>query len=132
MIKRLDIKDYENKQTLVWVGIINKLNLLIDAVNSMQNLWLEVATMKKMILELQTHVENEKDEFAEQRKWIGKVCKFWNDNDEPENYVYGVLCNIFDRYHEGCSFQCGNGEWYEYCQPVKPDDDRIYKGGDNE
>lgn len=33
MIEKLDIKDYENKEQLVWVGVINKLNALIDAVN---------------------------------------------------------------------------------------------------
>ena len=33
MIERLDIKDYENKEQLVWVGVINKLNALIDTVN---------------------------------------------------------------------------------------------------
>lgn len=68
------------------------------------------------------------DPYAEQRKWRGKLCRFWDDSDEPENCVYGVLVNIFDLYHEDCPFQCENGEWYEYCEPVKPDDDVIYKG----
>ena len=33
MIEKLDIKDYENKEQLVWFGVINKLNQLCDAVN---------------------------------------------------------------------------------------------------
>lgn len=33
MIEKLDIKDYENKEQLVWFGVINKLNQLVDAVN---------------------------------------------------------------------------------------------------
>lgn len=33
MIERLDIKDYENKEQLVWFGVINKINALVDAVN---------------------------------------------------------------------------------------------------
>lgn len=34
MLKKLDIKDYENKQQLVWFGIINKLNELCDIINA--------------------------------------------------------------------------------------------------
>lgn len=33
MIERIDIKDYENKEQLVWFGVINKINALVDAVN---------------------------------------------------------------------------------------------------
>lgn len=35
-----------------------KINQLVEAVNAMQNLWLEIATVKKIILELQTRAEN--------------------------------------------------------------------------
>lgn len=35
MIEKLDIKHYENKQQLVWFGVINKLNELVDAVNAL-------------------------------------------------------------------------------------------------
>lgn len=38
--------------------LVRKINELVDAVNAMQNLWLEVATVKKIILELQTRSEN--------------------------------------------------------------------------
>lgn len=37
MIERLDIKDYENKEQLVWFGVINKINALVDAVNSLRD-----------------------------------------------------------------------------------------------
>jgi hypothetical protein len=103
--------------------LIQKVNELIDAVNVLQA---QVA-----ILEEHAHptaTTEPADPYAEQRKWRGKLCKFWDDSDEPENCVYDVLCNIFDLHHEDCPFQCGNGEWYEYCEPVKPDDDIIYKG----
>lgn len=69
--------------------------------------------------------ENVQDPFAEQRGWIGKLCKFWNDDDSPD-VQYGELVNIWDT--DDCPFQCGDGEWYEYCEPVKPDDPIIYKG----
>lgn len=66
------------------------------------------------------------DPYAEQRKWIGKLCKFWNDDGILDGVQYGELVNIWDT--DDCPFQCGNGEWWEYCEPVKPDDDIIYKG----
>ena len=68
------------------------------------------------------------DPYAEQRKWVGKICRFWNDDESLEDSTYGELVNIFDAPHEDCPFQCGYGEWYEHCEPVKPDDDIIYKG----
>ena len=121
-----------------------KINELVDAVNKLETMAKNTNTVleslikennihEKQIDELQMKVEPEKveptDPYAEQRKWIGKLCKFWDDSDKPELCVYDILCNIFDiTHHENCPFQCGNGEWYEYCEPVKPDDDIIYKG----
>lgn len=67
------------------------------------------------------------DPYAEQKKWIGCICRFWND-ESLEDSMYGELVNIADVPHEKCPFQCGYGEWYAYCEPVKPDDDIIYKG----
>lgn len=104
-------------------NILDKINELIDAVNELQK--------NKFTVEIDktNPVSQQIDPYAEQRKWIGKLCKFWDDSDKPENCVYDILCNIFDiTHHEDCPFQCGNGEWYEYCEPVKPDDDIIYKG----
>lgn len=73
--------------------------------------------------------ENVQDKFAEQRKWIGKFCKFW-DNDDGETESCGLLDEINeDNFHPFASYLCGN---WKHCEPVKPDDDIIYKGGDNE
>ena len=62
------------------------------------------------------------DPYAEQRKWIGKLCKFWND--DPNDYVFDKLKEIT---FAGCYIK-ESGFIYEYCEPVKPDDDIIYKG----
>ena len=136
MISRLDRLQgrdiYENTA-------LAKLNEVIDAVNELQEMCKscdnQIGILAEQIAELQHDnsekvncQENVQDEFAEQRKWRGKICKFWDDSDEPENCVYDVLCNIFDPHHEDCPFQCGNGEWYEYCEPVKPDSELIYHG----
>lgn len=116
-----------------------KINQLVEAVNAMQNLWLEVATVKKIILELQTRAknvqtntetrpENMQDNFAERCKWIGKLCRF-RDNPACE-WKYGILYKVF----ENAKFPFWDTDCYEYaeCEPVKPTDSIIYKGGDNE
>ena len=126
---------------------LNKINELVDAVNEFEKdreeikEWIAIVSdlrsrvpvveSRVSILEEHAHPTAKKpaDPYAEQRKWHGKLCRFWDDSDEPENCAYGVLVNIFDLHHEDCPFQCeSNGEWYEYCEPVKPDEDIIYKG----
>ena len=133
-------REAERFEIQEWIGIL-------EAVRKSVNIH------EKQIDELQMKVEPEKthapdmynndpfgphpkgqysDPYAEQRKWIGKVCRFWNDDESLEDSTYGELVNIFDAPHEDCPFQCGYGEWYEHCEPVKPDDDIIYKGGKDE
>lgn len=69
------------------------------------------------------------DPYIEQRKWVGKLCKFEGEN-------YGILKEIgcADTKHvwRDGAFRSSDGYWYDFCEPVKPDDDIIYKGGDNE
>ena len=70
--------------------------------------------------------ENVQDKFVEQRKWIGKLCKFWDiDNN---NLYYGPLTKIHDT--SPYCYECNHKICYANCEPVK--DDVIYKGGDNE
>lgn len=111
--------------------LVQKINELVDAVNGILAAQEQYATIYKEDIVPMLTPENEEpaDPYAEQRKWVGKLCRFWDDADKPENCVCDILCNIFDiTHHEDCPFQCGNGEWYEHCEPVKPDDDIIYKG----
>jgi hypothetical protein len=76
--------------------------------------------------DIESRSENVQDKFAEQRRWIGKLCKFWDiDNDY---LYYGPLTKISDTgpYY----YECNHRICYVHCEPVK--DDVIYKGGDNE
>lgn len=131
MITRLDRLQgrdiYENTA-------LAKINELVDAVNKLQEsqntYWTDIAEIKK---ELQTRPENVQpdaesrpenvqDKFAEQRKWIGKICKFWDiDND---NLYYGPLTKIHDT--SPYCYECNHKMCYANCEPVK--DDIIYKG----
>lgn len=85
---------------------IKKINELVDAVNK-----------------LQTRAENVQVKFAEQRKWIGKLCKFWDiDNDY---LYYGLLTKIRDDSRP-YYYECGGRICYAHCEPVS--EDLIYKG----
>ena len=126
----------------------NKINELIDAVNTIQKEreaeWFEIQEWigileavrksvnvhEKQIDELQMKVEPEKceipvDPFVEQRKWIGKLCRFWDFESETPKH-FGILTIIDET--SIVKYKAENGFWYCACEPVKPDDDIIYKG----
>ena len=70
------------------------------------------------------------DPYAEQRKWIGRLCELWSGNSK--NHRYGILKGIAKNTYEGHKtihkYQALSMS-FEHCIPVKPDDDIIYKGG---
>lgn len=139
MIEKLDIKNGGVEDLL---NCIKKLNELVDAVNELQEFadvadknlakLMEEATRPENVQpDAESRPENVQDKFAEQRKWIGKLCKFWDEKEEEK--VFGILTTI--------DSDCGLSDicpywndtiknWFEHCEPVK--DDVIYKGGDNE
>lgn len=100
--------------------LVVKINELVDAVNSI------VSVQEKLIdsrFVVETKHEEPVDAFAEQKKWIGKLCKFW-DYDGEEKW-FSTLENI-DK-NSPYSY-CASGDWwYKHCEPVSPDDDIIYK-----
>lgn len=100
--------------------LMGKINELVDAVNGI----LDYAP-----LEMAMKAEPEPaDPYAEQRRWIGKLCRF-RDNPACE-WKYGIL----DRIYEDTDFPFWDTDCYEYaeCEPVLPTDNAIYKGGDND
>ena len=99
--------------------IMHKINALIDAVNELQQ--------KVGISKIENTTESTQDPYAEQRKWIGKLCWFWDW--EREKAVTGILTDLVET---GPRFIKYGLYFYEHCEPVKPDDDIIYKGGSNE
>ena len=128
-------------------ALLDTVNQLVDAVNATQKEreterfeiqeWIgileavrkSVNVHEKQIDELQMKVKPEKcktsvDPYAEQRKWVGKLCKFRDhDNDE---WTYSVLQSI-DTDTDVPFWDTEDYEW-AMCEPVKPDDDIIYKG----
>lgn len=124
MISRLDRLQgrdiYENTA-------LAKLNEVIDAVNELQT---KVNKLAQNINFAQPEVkENVQDKFAEQRKWICKLCWFWYDDKADK--VVGILTGVFDEADRPFERNIDQ-TLYKHCEPVKPDDDIIYKGGDND
>lgn len=109
-----------------------KINELVDAVNVLME---ENNIHEKQIDELQMKLEPEKcepaenvqDKFAEQRKWLHKLCWFWDDG--CADYI-GILYGIHDL--DEIPFENDLGAQFQHCRLVKPDDDIIYKGGKDE
>jgi hypothetical protein len=130
MISRLDRLQgrdiYENTA-------LAKLNEVIDAVNNQQ---IQLNNHECRLLDLHSRltalddptyheVEPEPaDPYAEQRKWIGKLCKFW-DYDGEEKWF-----STLEHIDKNSPYPyCASGDWwYKHCEPVGPDDDVIYRG----
>lgn len=107
-------------------NLLLKIDELVDAVNSI------VSVQEKLIdsrFVVETKHEEPADPYAEQRKWIGCLCRFWFDNKKQADI--GILGDI-DEGEIHPYFNADLGHNYKCCEPVKPDDDIIYKGGDDD
>ena len=124
-----------------WIGIleavrksVNKLEAMAKNTNTvLESLVEENNIHEKQIDELQMKVEPEKceihiDQYAEQQKWIGRLCKFW-DYDGEEKWF-----SALEHIDKNSPYPyCASGDWwYKHCEPVGLDDLIIYKGDNNE
>ena len=149
MIGRIDVEKtlqlQPNKECL-FVSVATILNELVDIVNKLHEeaennariradheklidtLVAENNIHEKQIDELQMKTEPEKceiptDPYAEQRKWIGKLCWIWDDDGDERTFA--KLTEIIED-DDDRPFKCFI-RW-KHCEPVKPDDDIIFKG----
>ena len=106
----------------------HKINELCDAVNEIMT-WRFETDEDSDWYDDPKHREQPADPYAEQRKCICKLCWFWNDDKADK--VIGILTGVFDEADRPFERNI-NQTLYKHCEPVKPDDDIIYKGGDNE
>lgn len=115
--------------------VCDKINELVAAVNELTNcvgqLGVEFTNPtppENVRPDVESRPENMQDPFVEQRKWIGKLCKFWDYEDEEKWF------STLEHIDKNSPYPyCASGDWwYKHCEPVKPDDDIVYKDGDNE
>lgn len=112
---------------------IEKINEIIDTIYDMQ---LEISSLDPDSEWYDgNHIagtSKKVDPYAEQRKWIGKLCHFWNNIEYTDDEIgileeivpthkYSPELDYFVPYKD--NFDC----WYEHCEPVKPSDTIIYK-----
>lgn len=132
MIEKLDknlagnINSFNMSQNiLVAYKAIEKINELVDAVNELQKHEEQHLDLLTELNEMRLHQNKAPaDPYAEQRKWIGKLCKFWDNLDT--NYSLAILEKIIEK--EPMPFEDYRGNQWYHCEPVLPDDDIIYKG----
>ena len=125
------------------MGVYEKVNQLVDAVNELQGMRVDVNNHECRLAYLE-HEDDipdgddaiqeviHADHYVEQRQWIGKLCRFWDDDAfvSSKDWAFGMLTSI----DKGMQYQycCNEISNFKHCEPVKPDDDIIYKGGDND
>lgn len=102
----------------------DKINELVDAVNELTSC---VGQLGVEFTDPTPH-ENIQNPFAEQQGWIGKLCKFWDYEDEEKWF------STLEHIDKNSPYPyCASGDWwYKHCEPVKPDDDIVYKGSNDE
>ena len=103
--------------------LVRKINELVDAFNELQEAFESIHPY----LKYKDLNKTPADPYAEQRKWIGKLCWFYN----IENKSLGILEKIDKSYAEDGEVQPYlDDTWTHYtrCEPVKPDDNIIFKG----
>ena len=103
--------------------LIQKINEVIDVVNNI------VSVQEKLVdcFVVKTKQEAPVDKYAEQCKWIGCLCRFWNFKDGAVDIgILKAIDNLKPKIPYINDIDCS----YAFCEPVKPTDSIIYKGGD--
>ena len=112
--------------------LVQKINELVDVVNGIIAAQQQYETIynEDIVPMLTPQNEEPADPYAEQRKWIGKLCKFWDGDERISHLRWGILYTITPTSPLPFCCSLGDGKTfdYEHCEPVKPDDDIIFKG----
>ena len=115
-----ELVDVVNKLQLVEDVMFNRIDILNNAICDIRN---RISALDDL-----TYHEAEPepaDPYAEQKKWIGCLCRFWNFKDGAVDIgILKAIDNLKPTIPYINDIDCS----YAYCEPVKPDDDIIYHG----
>ena len=111
--------------------IHDKINELVDAVNSLRddcNLLMGYIAPEDKCEPAENRqsakIAHPDDPYNEQR-WVGCLCKLWTGDGLVR---YGILRGVaLNRKKTNYPYQALSTS-FEHCEPVKPDDDIIFKG----
>ena len=124
----------------------DKINELVDAVNHIKEEYdIQIAELERRITALddptyhepetpaenvQEDTESRPENVQDPTKWLGKLCKFWDGDEQISHLRWGILSTITPTSPVPFCCSLGDGKTfdYEHCEPVKPDSDIIYKG----
>lgn len=121
MIKKIDRQVLRYKDCFIRSNILGgKINELVDIVNAL-----------KSRLDSYAGPENPTNPYAEQRKWIGKLCWFWDSPGAPK--CMGILAKVDDEksdypFGANCTKDTNNFIYFKHCKPMVAGDELIYKG----
>jgi hypothetical protein len=119
------IEKITNQNQIARHKLAEKINELVDAVNELTSCVGQLGVEFIEPKPFEFTEPNIADPYAEQRNWLGCLCRFWFDNKKQADI--GILGDIDeDEIHP--YFNADLGHNYKYCEPVKPDDDIIYNG----
>lgn len=121
-IQKLDIAPTQSVATNHC--IINKINELVDAVNSLRADVDHILNYCPMDLVEKLPENVQSDPYAEQRQWIGRLCRFRQGFGAAT--TYGILSEI-STDSDLPYYKKDTDTYWKYCEPVSPDDDIIYK-----
>ena len=121
MIEKL--KNDKDFKSTYEAEFLDKINEIIDYLESIRNI-INVHEREIDQLQMNASVDNVITKYEDERKWIGKLCKF-RDCQECV-WQYGILTDIV--VGNDYPYWMGNVEFAE-CQPVLEDEfkDVIYK-----
>ena len=121
MIEKLN-NDKDFKSTYE-AEFLDKINEIIDYLESIRNI-INVHEREIDQLQMSASVDNIITKYEDERKWIGKLCKFRDDKEF--SWQYGILTDIV--VGTDYPYWMGNIEFAE-CQPVLEEEfkDVIYK-----
>ena len=122
-------REAERFEIQEWIGIleavresVNIHEKQIDELQMKLRPIIEERESQIKVYEETMEMVKQNDPYAEQRKWIGKLCRCW-DSDINDD-IWGILQDIKDNKTEKYYLY---GIGYEHCEPVKPNDDIIYQ-----
>lgn len=112
----------------------DKINELVDAVNSLRDdcnlLMGYIAPENKcepaensQSAKIAQGFKNLNDPYAKYRKWAGKLCRFWDE--DKDRAIYNILEEVIAGW--SYKFKTKSDYIFDHCEPVKPDEDIIYK-----
>ena len=128
MLKKLDIGISEIEQVEAFNALVDIVNELQKQIDKVSCAILDLATPNGENKTLKSIQVEPADPYAKYRKWNGKLCRFWNVN--KDDAIYDILEEVITDW--SYQFKTKRDYIFDHCEPVKPDDDIIYKGNANE